>query len=210
MKYHPIITLGRMPGSGGHLTGQLVAQKLGMAFFDKELIQLASMQSGLGKEVFEKADEKSGHSIFGGMFGMRNSLFNEVYSGYLLSNEGLFQIQSDVIREQARLESSLFVGRCADYVLKDQPMCLNVFVTANKNDRIARLAALHQLSEKDALAYIEKEDKRRSSYYNYFSNKKWGAAESYHLCINTSVVGIENAAELIVAFSETWMKKAAL
>ncbi len=194
------INIGRQIGSGGLEIGKKLAEQLKIAFYDNELIQFAAQESGLGKEFFEKADEKDSHSIFGGMFGMRASLIDQIYTGYFLSNENLFQIQSDVIRKLANEKSCLFVGRCADYVLKDYQHCLNIFISAEKEDRVKRIAKIQNLSEEKASAFVEKMDKKRASYYNYFSNKTWGATESYHLCINSSVLGIDKTVDFIQNF----------
>jgi cytidylate kinase len=196
-----IITIGRQLGSGGRQIGEKLAARLGISFYDKELIQIASQESGLGKELFEQADEKTSRSIFTGILGMDSPPGAGIYTGSYLSNEMLFKIQSDVIRELAEKQSCVFVGRCADYVLKDHPRCLNIFVSADIADRIKRIAGIQQVPEKKARDIIEKTDKKRSGYYNYFSNKVWGAAESYHLCINSSVLGIEETVSFIHRFA---------
>jgi len=197
-----IINIGRQLGSGGRQIGEKLASKLGISFYDKELIQIASQESGLGKEFFEKFDESNSHSIFGGLFGLRGTFTDEIYSNSYLNNETLFRIQSDVIRKLAEQESCIFVGRCADYVLKDYPRCLNVFITANIDDRIKRVAEKEHMPENKAKDLIEKTDKKRSGYYNYYSNKVWGAAESYHLCINSSLLGIEGTVTFILQLVE--------
>jgi len=194
-KFH--INIGRQIGSGGLEIGQKLAKQLGITYYDRELIQIASEESGLGKEFFEKADEKDSHSLFDGMFGMRSSLIAQIYTGYFLSNENLFQIQSEIIRKIAEKESCIFVGRCADYVLKDFSHNLNVFITADLEDRLKRIANMHQLSREKAEVFIEKMDKKRAGYYNYFSNKTWGDSASYHICLNSSVLGIEETVDII-------------
>jgi shikimate kinase len=199
-KYY--INIGRQLGSGGREIGEKLAGQLGISFYDRELIQIASQESGLGKEFFEQADEKNTFSLFGGMFGMRNSLVDETYSGYFLSNETLFQIQSDVIRGLAEQDSSIFVGRCADYILKDYPRCLNVFISADMEDRVKRIVNIQQIPETKAMDFIEKMDKKRANYYNYYSNKTWGAAGSYHLCINSSALGTDGTVRFIRQFAE--------
>lgn len=196
------INIGRQIGSGGLEIGKKLAALLNISFYDNELIQIAARESGLGKEFFEQADEKDSHSIFGGMFGMRTSLMDQIYTGCFLSNENLFQIQSDVIRKLAKENSCLFVGRCADYVLKEYPRCLNVFISANKDDRVKRISRIQHLQEDKAINFVEKMDKKRAGYYNYFSNKTWGAADSYHLCINSSVLGIDDTVAFIRKFAE--------
>ena len=202
MKREYVITIGRQLGSGGRIIGEKLAGQLGISFYDKELIQIASQESGLGKEYFEQADEKKSYSIFGGLFGLRDSLADEPFSNHYLNNETLFKIQSDVIRDLAEKGSCLFVGRCADYVLKEYPRCLNVFINADMNDRINRVAKIQDLPAEKARDFIEKADKQRAGYYNYFSNKVWGAAESYHLCVNSSFLGIDETVTFIRHYAE--------
>lgn len=202
MKEKFYINIGRQLGSGGREIGEKLAEQLGISCYDKELIQLAAKESGLGKELFEQFDEKTRHSIFGGLLGMRSSPIDEVYSNFYLSNETLFKIQSDVIRELAERNSCIFVGRCADYVLQDNPRCLNVFISADINDRIKRITGLQKTSEDKAKDIIEKTDNKRAGYYNYFSNKVWGAVESYHLCVNSSVLGIDETVTFLRHFAE--------
>lgn len=194
------ITIGRQIGSGGRRIGEKLAGELGFDFYDKELLQIASKETGIGKEFFEKADEQEGYSVYPGLFGLFSASIDDIYSNYYLSNETLFQMQSDVIRKLAEKNSCVFVGRCADYVLKDYPGCLNVFICADRHDRIKRIAAIQQITEKKAADFIDKMDKKRSAYYNYFSNKTWGAADSYHLCINSSILGIDQTVDVIRDF----------
>lgn len=195
------ITIGRQLGSGGREIGQKIATSLHIPVYDKELLQIASRESGLGKEFFEEMDEKKSHSLIGGLLNMNSPFSDEFYLNYYLSNETLFKIQSDVIRNLAQKESCLFLGRCADYVLKDYPRCLNIFISADLEDRIRRTAALHQVSEAKARETVIKTDKKRAEYYRFYSNKTWGAAESYHLCINSSVLGIDPTVEFILEFA---------
>jgi cytidylate kinase len=199
-----VINIGRQLGSGGHLIGQGLARELGISFYDKELIQIASQESGLAKEFLEQLDEKKGQGFFRGMFGLRNSVmideyyFNDNYP----SSEMLFKIQSDVIRSLAEKQSCVFVGRCADYVLKDHPRAVNIFITADLPDRIARVCRDQKMTEEKAMDYIKKMDKKRADYYNYYTDKQWGAAASYHLCINSSALGIEETISYIIEFVE--------
>jgi len=201
-----VINIGRQLGSGGRQIGEKLATRFGIAFYDKELIQLASKESGLGKEFFENADEKKGFSIIGGLLGLRTNISNEVYVNNYLSNETFFKIQSDIIRELAEEKSCLFVGRCADYILRDHPRCINVFITADTKDRVKRVALDKNITHEKAQEVIEKTDKKRSEYYNYFSNKTWGVAESYHLCINSSVLGIDETVDFISQFVKQRLK----
>jgi cytidylate kinase len=196
------ITIGRQLGSGGRIIGEKLAEKLGISFYDKELILLASKESGLGKEFFEQADEKKAYSVFGGLFGLRGSITEEPFSTYYLNNETLFTIQSEVIRKVADQGSSIFVGRCADYILAGNPRLLSIFVTADMSDRIKQIAEREKLDPARARDFIEKADKKRAGYYNYFTGRNWGAADSYHLCINSSVLGIDDTVDFIRRFAE--------
>jgi cytidylate kinase len=191
-----VITIGRQLGSGGRQLGEMLSRQLGIPCYDRELILLASQESGLCRDVFERADEKSSYSFFGGsMFSFRSGLFGDNSHNYL-GNETLFRIQSDIIRQLSERGACIFVGRCADYVLREHPRLLRIFVCASMHDRIGRLAHDMQTSEKDARALIEQTDRKRADYYNYYSNKTWGAAASYDVCMNSSLLGMEE----IVAF----------
>ncbi|MGP1435445.1 MAG: AAA family ATPase [Phocaeicola sp.] len=204
MNEHFVINLGRQLGSGGREIGQKLSKRFNIAYYDRELILLASKESGLCKEFFEKADEKAQQHVLGGMLGTRFPFIGETTASFnnYLSNDSLFKIQSDVIRKLADEKSCLFVGRCADYVLRDYPQCVNVFVSASKEARIERLRNIHNITEEEAVKLIEEADKKRSSFYNYYSNKIWGAAATYHLCIDSSILGIDKTVDFIAAFVE--------
>lgn len=195
-----IITIGRQYGSGGRYVGKKLAEQLGIAFYDKELINLASKESGICGEFFEKADERNSGSLLKALamgFSMNNAIFQ---SNDYLSNESLFQIQSDVIRKVAAEQSCILVGRCADYILRDNENCISVFISARMEDRIRRAVEYVHIEEKEAEEYIRKADKSRASYYNYYTDKIWGAAESYDLCISSSVYGIDETTAFIREF----------
>ena len=147
-----VINIGRQLGSGGKEIGEKLAARLGIDFYDKELINLASEESGLCKEFFEKADEKASQGIIGGLFGMRFPFISEgaMPCNNCLSNDALFKVQSDVIRHLAAEKSCVFVGRCADYILREHPRCANVFISASKEDRIIRLCRIHNVKEEVA------------------------------------------------------------
>jgi cytidylate kinase len=199
---HFIITVGRQLGSGGKNIGGLLSASFNISCYDKELIQLASRESGLGREFFEKADEKDTFSIFGSFFSARSGFMGDNTYNYLC-NETLFKIQSDVIRNLSAKESCIFVGRCADYILRDHPRIVRIFVHANETDRIRRIATDRNITEKEAKVFIEQTDKKRSGYYNYYSNKIWGMSTSYDISINSSILGIEDTA----AFLEEFIRK---
>ncbi|MDE5708212.1 MAG: cytidylate kinase-like family protein [Alistipes sp.] len=198
-----VINIGRQIGSGGKSVGEALARRLGVEVYDKELINLAAKESGLCPEIFERADEKESHNRLATMLGYLRAPFfgSDGAAGNVLSGDALFKIQSDVIRDIASRESALFVGRCADYILRDHPRRLSVFITADDADRVRRLCDRTGCSESEARQIMERGDARRAGYYNYYSMRTWGAAASYDLCINTSVSGIEATAELILRFA---------
>ena len=198
-----VINIGRQLGSGGRTVGEIIARRLGVRLYDKELINLAARESGICSEFFEKADEKESRSVLSTMIGYLRSPFAGDCGGVtsVLSNDALFKIQSDVIRAVAARESALFVGRCADYILRENPRCVNVFLTADDADRIDRIRRRQGCTAGEARAMMERVDARRASYYNYYSSKTWGAAAPYHLCIDSSVFGDEGTADFILEFA---------
>ena len=192
METNYVITIGRQLGSGGKALGELLSLKLKIPCYDKELILIASRESGLEKEFFEKADEKNSRNFLSFLFAGHH----EGTESYL-SNEKLFKIQSDVIKKIAKRESCIFVGRCADYILREHKNLISVFVCANLDDRIRTISNNNNISALDAQNLITQTDKKRAAYYNYFSNKTWGMGTSYDLCFNSSIISLEKIAELI-------------
>lgn len=196
-----VITIGRQLGSGGRIIGEKLASKLGISFYDKELIQIASQEADWEGNSLNGLMRK-GRTVFSEDCSvLRGTIAEEPFSTYYLNNETLFKIQSDVIRRLAEKSSCLFVGRCADYVLSGHPFMLNVFITADLDDRVKRISEREKLTPAKARDYIEKADKKRAAYYNYFSSKPWGMADSYHLCINSSWLGLEATVESICSFA---------
>ena len=202
---HLIITIGRQLGSGGRHIGKQLAEQLGLSFYDKELINIASKESGLCEDVFEQADEKKNRSLFSNWFGLRSSLMSGDFQvNSCMSDESLFQIQSDVIRKLAEQQSCVFVGRCADYILRENPCCINIFISAEINDRICRVSKMMQISHEKAKELIRQTDKKRADYYNYYTNKEWGVAKSYHLCINSSLLGEDETLKFILKYIQAY------
>ncbi len=193
MDKHFIITVGRELGSGGRLIGEQLAKKLNISFYDRALIMRASKETGLSYSFFENTEENINPILTGG-------LLSDYYQDNF-SNESLFQMESNVILEIAEQESAVIVGRGADYVLRQHPHCLNVFITANIAERIAQVSEYQNINAEKALALIEKVDKKRAAFYNFFSTKKWGAAQTYDLCINSSVLGLEKTTDFIMQFA---------
>lgn len=211
MKDHLVITIGRQCGSGGRRIGETIAERLGVKCYDKELLTLAAKNSGLCEELFETHDEKPTSSFL-------YSLVMDTYSmGYSNSayldmplNHKIFLAQFDTIKKLAEEESCVMVGRCADYALAEYPNVVNVFITGNDEDRIAYLTERYQVDPTKAKDIMVKTDKKRASYYNYYSSKKWGDSRSYDLCINSSAVGIDGAVDIILELAKVkraWIGK---
>ena len=196
-----VINVGRQLGSGGREISAELAKRLNISYFDKELLSVAAQESGMSKEFFEKADEQASQPLSGGLFGIRFPFSGSTaMSMNYLSNDALFQMQSDAIRKLADEQSCLFIGRCADYILRDYPRCVNIFISASLPFRVERIARLDGISTTKAEEKINHVEKRRAEFYNYYSNKRWGAAESYHLCIDSSVLGIAKTTDFIEEF----------
>lgn len=198
------INIGRQLGSGGKEIGQMLAQELNIPIYDRTLIDMAAKESGFCKEIFERKDEEKG--IISRLFDVIPFMGDSMY-GNCLSDEALFKIQSDVIRHLSEKGSCIFVGRCADYILREEPNTLNIFITANNDERIARIRKRHpEFNKEQAQAFLSKADHKRASYYNYYSPGTWGEAKTYDLCINSSILGIEGTMKFIKAFVEERLK----
>lgn len=194
-----VINIGRSLGSGGRAIGHILAKKFNIAYYDREILALAAKESGFCAEVFERNDEKNRFlRTLGNIIPFIGG--GSTYYNNELSNENLFRIQSDAIRKAAEDHSCIFIGRCADYVLRNHPRCVNVFVTADMDDRIANVMKWNNCSAEKAQSIIEKGDSERAEFYNFYSSGTWGAASTYHLCINSSVLGIEGTAAFIKEF----------
>lgn len=202
MDHKVILTIGRQFGSGGREIGQKLASALNIGYYDKELTAVASKESGLCQEVFEKADEQasSGLSYAFAMGFSYMSLFTP-YSD-VLSNDGLFKLQSDAIRKLADEGSCVLVGRCADYILRNDPECLSFFIHDSMENRVQRIVGSLNVTVEQAQEMMQKTDKSRAAYYNYYTNKTWGVASSYNFSIDVSVLGIDETVAFIKQFVE--------
>ncbi|MDY3069867.1 MAG: cytidylate kinase-like family protein [Parabacteroides sp.] len=202
-----ILTIGRQFGSGGREIGQKLSEALGIAYYDKELLSAAAKESGLCEEVFARADERasSGMSY---AFSMGFSYMG-ILTPYndILSNDELFRIQSDAIRNIAEKESCILVGRCADYILRDNPACISFFIHNTMENRIQRLVEGLNITVEEAKEKISKIDKSRAAYYNYYTNKIWGMASSYNFSIDASVLGIDETVAFMKSFVEKKLEK---
>lgn len=199
---HLIINIGRQLGSGGHDIGHLLAEHFHAQYFDREILNLTARESGLSERFLEQNDESK--SFFRTFLHIPGGLASTmgVTSRQGFSQDSFFQLQSDVIRHAAEEGPCVFVGRCADYVLRDIPTCVNIFVTAPLPFRIDRVAQQHGCTPEEARHIIEKGESRRAAYYNYYTGKHWGQASAYHLCIDSSTLGIEETARFITQFIE--------
>ena len=195
-----IITIGRQCGSAGHLIGRLLSEEYKIPFYDRNILEKASKESGLCKEIFEANDEnkvKTSSFLY--------SLVMDAHSGYSTSlmsemplNQKVFLSQFDAIKKAAEEGPCIFVGRCADYALELDENLLSVFIYANMETRIRRIAKLYDLTNAKARDKITKIDKSRASYYNHYTSKKWGDINSYDLSVNSGRFGVDGAVEIIM------------
>ena len=193
-----IITISREFGSGGRTIGKMVAEKLGIAFYDKELITLAAEESGFAEHLFEKNDRNITNSLLYSlsMYGNTMGLYD------MPLNDKLFIAQSKTIQNVAEKGPCVIVGRCADYVLRNKPNVLNVFIHSDMESKIRRVVEDYCVESDNVVELINKTDKRRANYYNYYTGMKWGRAENYHLALRTDCIGIDGAVETLIRFIE--------
>ena len=195
-----IINVGRQLGSGGHDIGRMLAMDFDAKYYDKEILNIAAKESGFAKEFFERNDERKGflrsflHLPYSNT-GTDNNFYQNNFS-----QESLFKFQSDAIRKEAEKGSCVFVGRCADYVLRDFHNVVNIFVTASMEFRIDNVVNKQGVPQENARKVIENGERRRAEYYNYYTGKKWGHATSYDLCVDSSVLGIMETEKFIAEF----------
>ena len=196
-----IITIGRQFGTGGHEIGQKLAEKLGIKSYDKELIKRVAKESGLCEEILEHNDERPTSSFLYNLvmdtysFGITNTSYVDMP----LSHK-VFLAQFDTIKKIADEGPCVIIGRCADYALADYEHVLNLFIYGDLNHRIERVMEKYSVSEKEARDMILKKDKQRQSYYNYYSTNKWGKAETYDLCVDSTVLGRDGTVNLLYQF----------
>ena len=193
---HIIINVGRQLGSGGHDIGRMLALDFQAKYYDRELLNLAAKESGLSEKIFEQNDERKG--FFRGLLNIGTPHVNSFKPD--LSQESLFQFQSDAIRKAAKEGSCVFVGRCADYVLRDFENTVNIFITASMDYRVEQIMNKQHMDAEAARRFIEQGEDKRADYYNYYTGKKWGSAESYDLCIDSSKLELMETEKLIAQF----------
>lgn len=204
------VTIARQYCSGGHEIGEKLAKKLGVDFYDKELLALAAKKSGYAESVFEKADEVATnsllYSVVMGSYPM-NSLFFQ--NNNMLTNDTLFAIQSKVIKELVQDKSAVIVGRCSNYVLRDEPNLVRVFLRADldfRKKRFMELYAKENTKEKDVESILNKADKKRATYHSYYSGMDWDSIHGYDIVLNTAKIGVDGAVDQIANYIEAFLK----
>lgn len=194
-----IISVGRQLGSGGRTIAKMLADEFDCKFYDREVLNLAAKESGFSEEFFEKNDERKG--FLDQIFHMHVPFISDSsFYDNGLSQENLFRLQSDAIRKAATESPCVFVGRCADYVLREHRNMVTVFVTADIDERIKNVCHRLGCSPDEARKLIESREDTRSSYYNYYTGKRWGDSSSYDLCVNSSLLGLEGTKNFIADF----------
>ena len=187
MENQIIITLSREYGSGGRYIGKLVAEKLGIKLYDKEFVAKLAEETGLSSEYIENNEQKRG---------ALETLNNGYYSGLSNSDE-LFIKESELIKEVANENSCVIVGRCADFILKENKNIFKVFVYSNMEDKVKRATNIYGLDKNKAEKEINRINKLRANHYKYYTEKEWKDPSNYDICINSDAIGVENAANLI-------------
>ena len=197
-----LVTISREYGSGGRKIGKILAEKLGVPLYDKEIIDMAVEKSGLSRDIIETAELRAKSSF---SYSLSSAMsFGEGYIGDNVSlNEKLFITQVDVINQIASMGEGVIVGRCADYILREMPGVTNVFIHAELEDRIRRSIDEYGADSQKAKSIVQTYDKARANYYNYHTCQKWGEYSNYNLSINSSYITEEEAANLIVSYIET-------
>ena len=204
MSSNIVITMARQYGSGGKTIGAMLAKELGINCYSREILRMASEESGINERLFGMSDEKMKGA---GWF----KILSRPYDGELLppedkdfvSEENIFNYQAKIIKDLAEKESCVIVGRCADYALEEYDNVLSVFIHADMDFRLKRIKADSDKEFKDdnkVIDFINKTDKKRANYYNYYSSKKWGDARSYDFCLDSSVLGIDKTVDMIIEY----------
>lgn len=200
MEKKVIITISREFGSGGRTIGHLVAEKLGIPFYDKELVDHIALESGFAPNYIEEHGEHApGRSIFA--YAFTHQSVPGVMNG-LSTADFLWNVQCNVILQLAEKGSCVIVGRNADYILKDNPDCIHVFVHADEEFRADRIVRLYGESDKSPSARLQEKDKRRKVNYHHYTGRNWGQSQNYDICLNSSKLGVEACADIIVSIAQ--------
>lgn len=201
MADNTVITIARQFGSGGHEIAEKLAEKLAFKFYDKELIAMSAKASGLSESLFEGIDERPTTSLLYSLVMGVQSQYGAYYRyGDILSPDGVYKIQAEVIKGLVDQSPCVIVGRCADYVLRNYEKSINVFIHADLEHRTERIMNLKSLNEKEAKSLITKTDKQRASFYNFYTNRIWGNVNNYHLSIDTTKITPDDASHIIIEY----------
>ncbi len=195
-----IITITRQYGSGGREIGERLAQSLGIEFYDNRLLEIAAKDSGIHKNHFEENDEKRTNSFL--------YLLSTTYGqGGIPFDDTLFFAQLNAIQKVASEHACVIIGRCADYALRDFNNVINLFISAPFDYRVRRAVEVYGIEEKHAAEYVKRIDKQRTSYYNYYTDKRWGQPQNYELCVDSAALGIDGSVKLIEDFIKMYYEK---
>ncbi|MDF2950892.1 MAG: hypothetical protein K0S18_475 [Anaerocolumna sp.] len=204
---HFVITIARGYGSGGKTIGKMLAEELGIHYYDRELLRLASDDSGINEDLFGRVDEQLKQSLL-------YKVIKKEYKGELIppdkedfiSNDNLFNLQAKVIKDLAEEESCVIVGRCADYILRDNPNVIKIFVHASLEDCVIRLKDMFTLSPKELEKKVIETDRRRAEYYKYYTGRKWEDVKNYDLCLDTKQLGFDKCVEIVKSYIDIRLK----
>ena len=196
-----VITISRMFGSGGRTIGKAVAQRLGIPYYDKELVDAVAKESGFSHEFIEEIGEYASVTS--------SFLFNIAVSSHPMGlidtmsvSDKLYVCQTNVIRDLADKGPCVIVGRCADYILKDRPDCLHIFIHADMEHRAARVRERYGETSKPMEKRLQEKDSKRKVYYKHYTNRNWGEAQNYHLCLNSGLIGVDKCTDIICDVAE--------
>ena len=198
MEKHILITIGRQYGAGGKGVAEILGERLGIPVYDNELLRKAAEESGISPALFRRSDERKRFFSLANLFGINRSTS---YSPTAIDGAELFKYQSQAIRDIAAQGSAIFLGRASDYVLRDME-CLDVFICAPLADRVKRVVERTGMDAAEAEKYILKKEKARRDYYNFFTLGDWGVASNYDLCLDSSLLGLDGCADLIIDFGK--------
>ena len=200
------VTITREFGSGGRTIGKMLAERLGVEYYDKDLIKLASEESGINADLFSRADESKRASLFKKYDGSLGEKLISPESGEFTSDDNLFNYQAKIIKQLSDRETCVIVGRCADHVLQDRKNVLRVFTHAPMPFCIEKVMEIYGVSEKEAERQIERINRARATYYRYYTGKDWDNARNYDLCLNTEELGFERCVDIIEHYSNVLYK----
>lgn len=204
MKDGFVITISRESYSGGEQFSKILADKLGYKFYDREIISMASEKSGIHEDHFKAAEHRPTNSIlYSVVMGMYNANGTYVKLDDIFTDDKIYKAQADIIRQMSAEGNCVFVGRCSDYILRNNSKCINIFIRADINDRIARAMQESGADEQEAKKLVTRSDKKRRSYYNYYTNREWGDITNYDLSINLSKISEEKAVDMVVNLMES-------